>query len=102
MAAETQSLGFAHFIAQTDTLGKALFVILVLMSLATWYLIIIKTISNARIRRRSHAFVEHFWNATSLDAVSHEISTHGVADPFSHLTSHALYARDHHTKFGAS
>jgi biopolymer transport protein ExbB len=102
MAAETQSLGFAHFIAQTDTLGKALFVILVLMSLATWYLIIVKTISNARIRRRSHAFVEHFWNATSLEAVSHEISTHGVADPFSHLTSHALYARDHHTKFGAS
>ncbi len=100
--AETQTLGFAHFIAQTDVVGKTLFVILVLMSLASWYLIVVKAISNARIRRRSNEFVEHFWNATSLEAVSHEINTHGVNDPFSHLTSHAIYARDHHTKFGVS
>ncbi len=99
---ETPSLGFAHFIAHTDGLGKTLFIILVLMSLATWYLIVVKAIAGMRSRRRSSEFVHQFWNATSLEAVEHEISTHGAADPFSHLTSHALYARQHHAKFGAA
>jgi len=99
---ETPSLGFAHFISQTDGLGKALFIILVLMSLATWYLIIVKAVSNMRSRRRGEKFLEHFWNATSLEAVDREITTHGANDPFSHLTSHAIYARQHHAKFGAA
>ncbi|GAA4342256.1 MotA/TolQ/ExbB proton channel family protein [Pigmentiphaga soli] len=98
----TPQLGFEHFITQTDGLGKALFAILVVMSLATWYLIIVKAVSNARTRRRSNAFMQHFWNATSLEAVDREITTHGANDPFSHLTSHALYARQHHARFGAA
>jgi len=48
---ETPSLGFAHFVSQTDGLGKAQFFILVLMSLATWYLIVVKAIANMRSRR---------------------------------------------------
>ncbi len=99
---ETPSLGFMHFLAQTDGLGKALFIILVLMSLATWYLIAVKALGNMRTRRSSEEFLQHFWNATSLEAVDREIVTHGVKDPFSHLTSHALYARLHHAKFGAA
>jgi biopolymer transport protein ExbB len=96
------SLGFAHFISQTDGLGKALFIILVLMSLATWYLIVVKAIAGIRTRRASDKFVQHFWNATSLEAVDREITTHGVNDPFSHLTSHAIYARRHHAQYGVS
>lgn len=99
---ETPSLGFAHFVSQTDGLGKALFFILVLMSLATWYLIVVKAFANMRSRRQGETFLQHFWNATSLEAVDREITTHGANDPFSHLTSHALYARQHHAKFGAA
>ena len=36
-------------------------------------------------RDRSHAFLNFFWNATSLDAVAGEIATHGARCPFSHL-----------------
>ncbi|MEN3112524.1 MotA/TolQ/ExbB proton channel family protein [Uliginosibacterium paludis] len=97
---QTQTLGFAHFISQADGLGKTLFVILILMSLASWFFIITKTISNLRLRRSSHKFVELFWNASSLEEVRNEISTHGATEPFSHLTSHALFAREHHQRTG--
>ncbi len=93
--------GMLHFIAQSDALGKGLFVILVVMSLISWYLIFAKTFMNWRIRRRSAQFLNHFWAAGSLEQVENEISTHGAREPFSHLASHAIHARNHHVKYGA-
>lgn len=93
--------GMLHFIAQSDALGKALFVILVLMSLVSWYLIFAKSFMNWRVRRRSEQFLDHFWAAGSLEQVENEISTHGAREPFSHLASHAIHARNHHVKYGA-
>ena len=52
--------------------------------------------------RRSERFLNFFWNATSLEAVQHEITTHGSHDPFSHLASHAMQAQTHHARYGAA
>jgi biopolymer transport protein ExbB len=101
-APETASLGFGHFIAQADVVGKTLLVILVLMSIASWVIIAIKGASLLARRGRSNAFLSFFWNATSLDAVAGEISTQGARDPFSHLTAHAMQAQAHHAKYGAA
>lgn len=98
----TQTLGFAHFLAQADGVSKTLLAILILMSIASWYLIVTKAALHFVIQRRSARFVDKFWNAPSLEAVAHEINTHGANDPFSHLTSHAMFAREHHAKFGAA
>jgi biopolymer transport protein ExbB len=96
------ALGFGHFIAQSDGLGKTLLLILVLMSVVSWAIIAIKGLTLYARQRRSLAFLNFFWNATSLDAVAAEIGTHGVRDPFSHLTSHAMHAQAHHAKYGAA
>ena len=90
------STGFAHFIAQSDAVGKSLFAILVLMSAISWGVILVKGVSTQISRRRGTRFLDLFWNATSLDAVAHEINTHGAQDPFSHLASHAMHAKAHH------
>lgn len=97
-----EATGLAHFVAQSDLVGKGLFVALVLMSAVSWYYIITRNVSQYLIRKRSQRFMDFFWNATSLEAVKHEIATHGATDPFSHLTSHALFARDHHARVGAA
>lgn len=97
-----ESLGFGHFIAQADAVGKTLLVILLLMSAISWYLIVMKGITQFVRKRRSEQFLSFFWNASSLDQVRHEIATHGVHDPFSHLTAHAMHAQDHHAKYGAA
>jgi biopolymer transport protein ExbB len=100
--AAVPDMGFLHFVAQSDFVGKSLFIILILMSLVTWYLILVKAASNVSMRRRSADFLNKFWNASSLEQVEHEISTHGARDPFSHLASHAMHAQAHHNKFGAT
>ncbi len=96
-----EQTGFLHFIAQSDLVGKSLFVILLLMSLISWYLIFVKSFQNWRARRHSKRFLNHFWAASSLEQVENEIATHGANEPFSHLASHAIHARNHHVKYGA-
>lgn len=99
--AEEPSQGFSHFIAQSDALGKSLFVFLLLMSLASWYLIIAKAITHLRIRNKTKKFLHEFWAASSLEQVENEINTHGASEPFAHLASHAIHAQKHHAKYGA-
>ncbi|HSD38764.1 MAG TPA: MotA/TolQ/ExbB proton channel family protein [Rhodocyclaceae bacterium] len=95
-----QTLGFSHFLAHTDGLGKTLFILLALMSLVSWYFIVAKAVNHFRQRRASERFVELFWNATTIEEVKNEIATHGAHEPFSHLTSHALYTAEHHDRAG--
>jgi biopolymer transport protein ExbB len=96
------AVGFGHFIAQSDFVGKALLVVLILMSAASWAFIALKGITAFVRKQRSASFLDFFWNARSLDAVAQEIATHGARDPFSHLTAHALHAQAHHAKHGAA
>ena len=96
------TLGFSHFLSQADGVGKTLFVVLALMSITSWYFIVTKAITAVRQRRASERFVEFFWNASSIDSVKNEVATHGSQEPFSHLTSHALFAADHHGRTGGS
>ncbi|MBC7735553.1 MAG: MotA/TolQ/ExbB proton channel family protein [Bacteriovorax sp.] len=101
-AAGIGALGFGHFIGQSDALGKTLLACLIVMSIASWVIIAIKGAALLVRRGRSHAFLNLFWNATSLDAVAGEIAAHGARDPFSHLTAHAMQAQAHHAKYGAA
>jgi biopolymer transport protein ExbB len=96
------SLGFGHFIAQSDVVGKTLLVILIIMSVLSWVIIAIKGATLVARKGRSNSFLNFFWNATSLEAVAAEITTHGARDPFSHLTAHAMQAQAHHAKYGAA
>ena len=52
----TPDMGFLHFVAQSDFVGKSLFVILILMSLVTWYLILVKVASNVSMRSARATF----------------------------------------------
>ncbi|MHB0916419.1 MAG: MotA/TolQ/ExbB proton channel family protein [Thiobacillus sp.] len=91
----TQSqLGFAHFIAQADGLAHFLLVVLVAMSVITWYLIASKSITNWRIKKNSQAFLARFWDAPGLASVGEYLQNHGVNDPFSHLAHHGLKAAE--------
>ena len=96
------SLGFAHLLVQSDAVGKTLLALLVLMSIASWALIAIKSVAHWQRQRRGVAFLTLFWNAHSMDEVQHELTTHGAHDPFSHLSAHALHAQQHHARHGAT
>ncbi|MDO9071772.1 MAG: MotA/TolQ/ExbB proton channel family protein [Rubrivivax sp.] len=102
MEPTTPTLGFAHLLAQSDAVGKSLLAVLLLMSIASWALIVIKGWAQWQRRRRGETFLNLFWNARALDEVQHELATHGARDPFSHLSAHALHAKAHHARHGAT
>jgi len=96
------ALGFGHFLAQSDAVARVLLGVLLVMSIASWALIAGKGIALVVRKARSEKFLRLFWNASSLEAVQHEIASHGVRDPFAHLTAHAMHAQQHHARYGAS
>jgi len=94
--------GLAHYVSQSDAVGKTLLAILIVMSVASWAIMAVKGLTLVLRNGRSREFLNFFWNATSLDAVAGEITTHGARDPFSHLASHAMQAQAHHARYGAA
>jgi len=95
-------IGFAHFLAQTDDIARAILALLLLMSVVSWYLIVTKAIAAVLERRRSARFVEVFWNAHSVAAVQRHLEEHHPDEPFSHLAWHAIIASQHHERHGAN
>ncbi len=98
----TQTATFASFVAQTDAIGRTVLVLLVLMSLATWYLIITKSIQLVAIRRRAARFLQSFWNAPSMQAVALRLAERGADEPFSKLSKRAIAATRHHQRHGVN
>ena len=97
-----QTLGFAHFLAQSDIVGKTIFVMLLVMSLLSWYLIIAKSLQALLARRRTARFLAMFWNAPSLSAVERHLEEHHPDEPFSHLAYHSIASSRHHARHGVN
>ena len=88
----TTSLGFAHFLTQTDGVGRGVLAVLLLLSLASWYLIVTRGIANALAQRRASAFLDRFWAAPSLQAAGSVLADPALANPFADLARDALKA----------
>lgn len=95
-------IGVAHFLAQTDSVGKAILAVLLVMSLATWYLIVTKALAQFLERRRGTRFLETFWNSASIAAVHRHLEERHPDESFSHLAWHAIVASQHHQRHGAN
>ncbi len=98
----TQSLGFAHYLANADVVSKGIFLVLLAMSLVSWYLIIVKAVRALIARKRSKRFLAAFWDAPSLDAVERRLEEDHPDEPFSHVAYHAIVSSRHHARSGAN
>lgn len=98
----TQQLGFAHYIANADIVSKGIFIVLLAMSMVSWYLIIVKAVRAMLARRRSQRFLAAFWDAPSLDAVERKLEQDHPDEPFSHVAYHAIVSSRHHARSGAN
>lgn len=91
-----QQLGFVNFLQTVDGLSIFLLGVLAVMSIATWYLIVTKSIANLRMRNHAKAFRTAFWEAPNLDVVAQRLHDGGPRDPFSHLAHHGFRAIAQH------
>lgn len=55
-----QGLGFAHFLTQADAVGKGVLLVLLLLSVASWYLIVTRSLSNWRARWQADTYLARF------------------------------------------
>ncbi len=74
-----QDFGFAHFILQCDAMGKGVLVLLLVLSVASWYLMVTKAVANMGARKRADAFLQQFWEAPSLQEMQSTL-TAGTGD----------------------
>ena len=75
------TLGFSNFLHEIDGVSMFLLAVLVLMSVATWYLILTKSVANWNMRRHAQGFLRHDGQPR---------------DPFSHLAHHGFRAIAQH------
>ena len=91
-----QGLGFAHFLTQVDAMGMGVLTLLLLLSIASWYLMVTKALANWTARRRAEAFLKKFWEASSLKEMQATLSASTVDNAFSDLARQALTVSDGH------
>ena len=90
------SLGFGHFLANSDGIARFILALMLIMSVGTWYLIVTKGIQAIRAQKKSAEFLTAFWAAPSLDAVARHVHQTGVTEAFSHLVHHGFTAIEQH------
>jgi biopolymer transport protein ExbB len=91
-----EGLGFAHFLTQVDAMGRGVLALLLILSIASWYLMVTKAIANWTARRRAEAFLKQFWEASSLKEMQATLSASSADNAFSDLARQALTVSDGH------
>jgi len=94
------SLGFAHFLTQSDAVAKSLLVLLLALSVASWYLIFTKGVANFLAGRRAEVFLKRFWSADSLHEMSATLNARPADNAFAQLAQLALDAAADSEKHG--
>jgi biopolymer transport protein ExbB len=97
----TQAFGLAHLWAQSDAVIRAVALMLLVMSITSWYLIIARGLRQLRARRHEGA-VEAFWAAPDLDGGLKRLSTQAPDSPFEALAQQGAAAAQHIRRHTAS
>ena len=89
-----ESLGFAHFLSQADAVGRGVLFLLLSLSVASWYLIVTKSLANVLAGRRAAAFLRRFWEARSLAEAKETLGRQGADNAFAEAARQALGAAE--------
>jgi biopolymer transport protein ExbB len=91
------TMSFANFLHETDAVGLFVFALLVLMSVVSWYFIILKAARVVRIRSRSPHVVTTFWK-TPTDQAQAFLEQQPDWEPFSKIALDGEFSMEHHDR----
>jgi biopolymer transport protein ExbB len=95
----TTEFGIASVWAQGDFVTRAVAILLLLMSLATWTLIVLKTLDLLRYKKLARQ-AQSFWHSKDLDSGLASLGQ-DAANPFRQLVEQGVQAHSHHREAGA-
>jgi len=89
------TMSFSNFLRSTDAVGMFVFGLLVVMSIVSWYFMVIKFVRALRIRTRSNHVVSSFWKTAPDQAIAY-LEQQPDWEPFSKIALDAEFAMQHH------
>ena len=101
-AAALQQMGFDHLITQLDFVGWVVFITLLVMSLMSWYWIIINAVKNMRMRGRGERVMGTFWETPNAQDAIRFMEEQRSGEPFSKVALDAAQAAAHHQRHEGS
>ena len=101
-AAALQQMGFDHLIQNFDIVGWIVFLTLSIMSVMSWYWIIINFIKNMRLRGRAERVVNTFWETPNAQDAIRFMEEQPKSEPFSKIALDAAQAAAHHQRHDGS
>ena len=97
-AAALQQMGFDHLLQQLDFVGWIVLITLVVMSVMSWYWIIINTLKNMRQRGRGERVTSTFWETPNAQDAIRYMEEQPRWEPFSKIALDAAEAAAHHQR----
>lgn len=97
-----QQAGFGNLIQNFDLVAWVVFVVLVIMSIMSWYYIIANLLRNAAVRGRAEKVMRKFWDTRSAQDAIREMEQQGKNEPFSKIALDAASAAAHHQRHEGS
>jgi len=101
-AAALQQMGFDHLLQQLDAVGWIVLITLVVMSVMSWYWIIINTLKNSRLRGRGERVTSTFWETPNAQDAIRFMEEQPRSEPFSKIALDAAQAAAHHQRHDGS
>jgi biopolymer transport protein ExbB len=83
-------LGFAHFLGHLDGVGRTVLGLLLLMSVASWYLIVTKWLGNFLAQRQAESFLRGFWQGGSRSGLLERMRAEQIDNAFARLALSAV------------
>jgi biopolymer transport protein ExbB len=91
---QTSPYGLQSLWLQGDFIIKGVAVLLIIMSIASWYVIVSKALQLWQYRRAAHAAGHEFWDTTTLQD---GLATLGSNNPFATVARAGVTAMQHHS-----
>lgn len=89
-----------QFISQGGTVSIIVATGLLVMSVSSWTLMVIKAIQARRVKRSSTLFLARFWQEAS-SVIAFNGNAQQIENPFARLALQGINAADHHTRYSS-
>ncbi len=93
--------GFGNLIQHFGVVGWIVFIVLLVMSLLSWYFIIANFIRNTMVRARADKVIQAFWHNPSAQESIREMEKQPKSEPFSKIALDCASAAAHHQRSDA-
>ncbi len=101
-AAALQQMGFESLVQNFDVVGWIVLITLVIMSVMSWYWIIINFLKNMRMRGRADRVTGTFWETPNAQDAIRFMEEQPKSEPFSKIALDAAQAAAHHQRHDGS